>query len=76
MQTTTNEIRNMQASELQKELATARHTLAVKRMEVRTEKSKAVHEVKELKAYISRILTVLNEKATDAIIEEAKPLES
>ncbi len=59
----TTELRNLSDKELQKELDKARHNLAAMKISIRTDKEKAVHKAKNLKAYIARILTIQNEIA-------------
>lgn len=59
----TTELRNLSDKELQKELDKSRHNLAALRISIRTDKEKAVHKAKNLKAYIARILTIQTELA-------------
>lgn len=59
---TSQELKNLNDSELHLELQKGRLELHKIRLTVKTKELKAHHKLKEIKRYIARILTILKEK--------------
>lgn len=66
---TSSELRKLSDKDLALELTKAKHNLAVLKISIKTGKEKAVHQAKQLKSYIARVLTVQTELKKESTTE-------
>lgn len=63
------ELWNLPLAELEAELINARRKFYALKMGVKTGKVKAIHELKESKVYVARILTIMTHLKNEAIVK-------
>lgn len=65
----TQELTSLSPKELIEELKKARRSLLNIRMQLKTNQSKAIHDLKKYKSYVARILTIMNELKSAGSLE-------